>query len=214
MLWGEDPGGVVDLASVVQNAILRDGYMITIPDVGEVEGGYDDPDEENNANTSIGMRMPGTDQGTAEKSVDLCPVESEASEGKSEADTGRLTEKLVDDDVIGSDPGDPGKSAERRDDEVREPRPNEHAPHTIHEPSVTGYRPAIGLGRVTLPVIVKSIQETNVDQSARPDHSCGLNKELPDRTCKSETETLCRKGKEDVKTPAKRTCVEIVEFAQ
>ena len=39
-------------------------------------------------------------------------------------------------------------------------------------------------------MIVKSIQETNVDQSAWPDHSCGLDKELSDRTCKSKAKTL------------------------
>ena len=121
MLWGEDPGGVVDFASVVQNAILRDGHMITIPDVRKVEGWYDDPDEENNADTSIGMCMPGTDQWTVVKAVDLCPVKSEPSEGKSEADSCRLAKKLVDHNVIGFDPGNPGESAERRDDEVREP---------------------------------------------------------------------------------------------
>ena len=81
--------------------------------------------------------MPRANQRTVVERVDLSPVQSESSEWKTQRNTSGLPEKLVDDDVVRLDPGHPCEVTERRDDESREERPDEHSNHDNHEELVS-----------------------------------------------------------------------------
>jgi hypothetical protein len=122
-----------------------------------------------------------------------------------------LTKELVDDDVVGFGPSNPGEVAESGDDEVGEPRPDEHDSHHDHEPLVTTDRPAIGSCRISPAVIVQGVHETNVDQGTRPDHSSGLDEELANGSSKTKAETLGGQSEKSVETPAELASVEVVE---
>lgn len=67
------------------------------------------------------LTVPWTEQRTVVERVDLSPVQGETSEGKSERDSSRLPEELVNQNIVWLDPCHPGEVAEGGDDEVWEP---------------------------------------------------------------------------------------------
>ena len=114
MFRGQDSGYVVNITLVVQDAVLRDGNIISVPHTGEVESRDHDPYEEDDADSSVGVCVPWADQRAVVERIDLSPVESEASEREAKGNTGLLSEKLVDDDVVWLDPCDPSKETRGR----------------------------------------------------------------------------------------------------
>lgn len=182
VLGCEDTGGVVGVAGVVDDLVLRDGEVVRVPYSRVMQSWRDDPDKDHDTDTSVGVRyscdvsmflqvhratlltVPRADQRTVVERVDLSPIQSEPSERETQRDTSSLPKKLVDNHIVRLDPSNPREVTERWDDERRKERPDEHANHNDHEKLVSGNRPAVRLRRIVLAVIMQRIHEPNVDQ--------------------------------------------------
>ena len=133
-----------------------------------------DDEEEDHSDQGIGYRVPWRDQRAVRVGADLRPIECDGDERHPSP----ATKELIDDDVIGTDPADKGKDAEEGRDEAREPVPGEGADEHIEEVSVSGDPPPMGLGRICLRMIVKTVEESGVDQAGGPDHGGGPHEDL------------------------------------
>lgn len=90
------------------------------------------------------------------------------------------------------------------------PLPDEDRSHDVHEPTIAGDRPAIGLCRVAWGLIVQRIHEADVNQSRRPDHSSRLDEPFAHRARETEADALCRKCEQYVEPPSEG--VDVVEL--
>lgn len=107
-------------------------------------------------------------------------------------------------------PGNPSEVAQRRKDEVREPRPNEHSGHYPHEPLVAADGPAVRLRRIARRMVVQRVHEADVYQSRRPNHSSWFDQPFAHSPSEAEADALRRQGEQDVEAPAEGS--DVVEF--
>lgn len=84
---------------------------------------------------------------------------------------GNHAKDLVDGQVVGRDPADPGKIAEAGPDQTGEPVPDEGGGAHDHEELDAGDAPAVGDG---VGARVQRRQQRHVAQDARPNHAGGL----------------------------------------
>ena len=108
---------------------------------------------------------------------DHAPVESQEAHTKSSL----VSEQLIDNNVIGSNPADPIKDTKSGKNISGEPEPDKTAKHDEKEETLSGHVLCLAL-----PVaFVQCVEERRVDECSRPDHRGGPDEELANKTGES-----------------------------
>lgn len=203
-LGRQDARHVVHVARVVVAAAGGHWQVGAEAPVAVVQTGGRDHEEENDADERVGDGVPREHQGREGEAGDLGPVEGDGDQTESAG----VPEQLVDDDVVGCDPGGESKVRKRLEDPAREEVPAEGAAENDQEVPVTTDAPSVRLARVGRGVVVEGVEERGVDQVGGPDHGCGPYQELAEQASETVAEHLRGKGEEKLEPPAKVVAVE------
>ncbi len=111
--------------------------------------------------------------------------------------------QLVDDDVVGPDPGDPAEPRQALEEIAGEPVPQEGAGEDHHEPLVAADAPAVGARGVGGRMVVEGVKEGAVDEVGRPDHGGRPDEESPGQSGQPVARAERRDAKHDLPQPPK-----------
>lgn len=194
---------VVRLLGIVKRPGTGDGQVLGVPSVGVVDGRHDDPEDGNDGDGNGEKNRSWRDQWRPNVGGDLVPVQTEAVGEQTQASQG--SENLVDNDVLGLDPGDPGKVRERLEDEAGEKVPAETGGEHHGEKCHSTDFPPVG-GNVLVDVHVG--QERGRDQLLGVDHRRRVDQDLSHDSRKCKPNTLGTPNSHEVESPAKILFVE------
>lgn len=152
-----------------------------------VEDGSNEPEHDDEGDCCVHLRPPGSDEG-ASNIGDHSPVECEHAHTQTTVDT----EERVDRWVVGNDPANPAEHAETREQESGNPIPQEASCNCNEEEALAGHVATVALAVV----LVQSVEQSRVDERARPNHAGGPDDELAEHATDRKTETLRADGEE------------------
>ncbi len=112
---------IIKVPSIVVALRVADGKVIRVPSTRKVNTDRSDDEERDDSNHGIRNRVPGRNQGAVSVRTDLRPVKGDGNQGH----TRPSSEKLIDDDVIGTDPTSKAEHAQEWRNEAWEPVPKE-----------------------------------------------------------------------------------------
>ena len=114
-------GNVIQIPSIIVALGVTNRKVWRVPCIGVLNTNSSDDEKQNHADKSVRDSMPGWDQGAVSIGADLCPVKGNWQERY----TSPSSEKLVDNNVVGTNPAGKAEDTEERSDEARKPIPAE-----------------------------------------------------------------------------------------
>lgn len=137
----ENAFDIVLVAPVVERLQGLDGDVLGIQRAAEVDAHGDEDKKEEDASENVGDGVERGDEGRANVSADDGPVKGNGHQAVAML----RAEDLVDDDVVGRDPADPGEDGQALEDPARKPVVAEGAAADDEEELVAADRPPVGL---------------------------------------------------------------------
>lgn len=192
-------GGIINLPKSIIHIRSAVRQVRREPRIGIVQSRRDDPEEEGEADKDVQGRPVRAEQRVAVVG-DHGPVERQ----REQAHARDHAEDLVDGDVVGHDPADPGEVAQPGEDEPGEPVPDEGGARDDEEEADARDAPAVGDG---VGARVQRAQQGDVAQHAGPDHARGLDEPPGAEAGDAVAQELAAQHHHDAEAGAQREAV-------
>jgi hypothetical protein len=166
----------------------EDGETLGLPEVGVVGNGDHDPSDDEETNGNVDLSPPRNDQRRTQEGNNVVPVERDGTNTET-ASTTDLGENVV----LGVDPANPGNGGDDREKETRDPLVEEHGNGGNTEELETG-----PLARLKLLILVKGVEQGDLDQVGGPDHGSGVDEVATKDTSHTVTQHLGSENEEEV----------------